>query len=226
VFEPPWVKQPFIAPFDAASARFVGTTKYFDKNVNVWQTSQGTIVLPSVTPTPSNPSADPRISATTGLAKFMATDPQFLDKFGGKPVTKADLVKNFGTQSLDNGMSVADAVTILPDTASYANSDALVSDLAERQAGAIRSAGAIDVIHASIGVQGPAGAAASASVANLPGVSSETAAALSKSGIKTVKDLAATNSADVAKALKTGGITTSAGDIASVKAMAITLNQL
>ncbi|QVN21771.1 hypothetical protein [Burkholderia pyrrocinia] len=216
----------FIPPFDATNAHFVGSTKYFDKDVAVWQTSQGTIMLPNVTPTPSNPASDPRVSGTASLAKFMTSNPQLLQQFGGKPITKADLIKNYGTQTLDNGMSVADAVSILPDTASYATPDVLVSDLAERQAGAIRSSGGSDVVNAALGVQGAPGAASGAAIANLPGLSSSAAAALSKSGITTVGQLAAANPTDITKALSTGGVAMNSGDVAATSALAKTLTHL
>lgn len=226
-YEPPsFSPVSYIPPFDATNAHFVGSTKYFDKDVAVWQTSQGTIMLPNVTPTPSNPASDPRVSGTASLAKFMTSNPQFLQQFGGKTVSKADLVKNYGTQTLDNGMTVADAVSILPDTASYPNSDALVSDLAERQAGAIRSSGGSDVVNAALGVQGAAGAASSAPVTNLPGLSSSAAAALNKGGITTIGQLAAANPTDVNKALSTGGVAMNSGDVAATSALAKTLTHL
>ncbi len=223
-WKPPYYSD-YIPPFDA-TAKFVGATKYFDQNVNVWQTSQGMLMLPAVTPVQSNPASDPRVAGTTGLAKFLASDAAYQAQYAGKPISKADLIKNFGTQPLDNGMTVADAVSILPDAATYASSDAMVSDLAERQAGAIRSAGGTDVVHAALGVDPQAGAAAAASVANLPGVSSTAAAALSKGGITTVAQLATANTADVSKALTTGGVAMNAGEVASVAAMAKTFNHL
>lgn len=226
-YEPPsFPPVSFIPPFDATNAHFIGSTKYFDKDVAVWQTSQGTIMLPNVTPTPSNPASDPRVSGTASLAKFMTSNPQFLQQFGGKTLTKADLIKNYGTQTLDNGMSVADAVSILPDAASYGTPDALVSDLAERQAGAIRSAGGSEVVHAALGVQGAPGAASGAAIASLPGLSSSAAAALSKSGITTVGQLAAANSTDINKALSTGGVAMNLGDVAATSALAKTLTHL
>ncbi|MFX1766762.1 hypothetical protein PWP93_30115 [Paraburkholderia sp. A1RI-2L] len=217
---------PFIPPFDATNAHFIGSTKYFDKDVAVWQTSQGTIMLPNVTPTPSNPASDPRVSGPASLAKFMASNPQFLQQFGGNTVSKADLVKNYGTQTLDNGMSVADAVSILPDTASYATPDALASDLVERQAGAIRSTGGSAVVNAALGVQGATGAASSAPITNLPGLSSSAAAALNKGGITTIGQLAAANATDVTKALSTGGVAMNSGDVAATSALAKTLTRV
>lgn len=224
-WRPPYYSE-YITPFDASSAKYLGATKYFAQDVNVWQTSQGTIMLPSVTPVQSNPASDPRVAGTTGIAKFLASDAAYQAQYAGKGITKADLVKNFGTQTLDNGMSIADAVSILPDTATYASSDAMVADLAERQAGAIRSAGGTDVVHAALGVEAQAGAAAAAPVANLPGVSSTTAAALSKGGITTVAQLASANTADVSKALTKAGVAMNVGDVAGVAALAKTFNHL
>ena len=216
----------YIAPFDTAATKFIGATKYFDQDVNIWQTSQGTIMLPAIAPVPSNPAVDPRVAGTVGLGEFVATDAGFQKTFGGKAITKADLVKNFGTQMLDNGMTVADAVSILPDSTSYATPDALVSDLAERQAGAIRSAGGTDVVNAVLGVQGADGAAASASVANLPGMTAETAAALKQGGITTVAQLASADTATLNKTLTTGNVTLNAGSLARMTTLARTFKNL
>jgi hypothetical protein len=207
---------------------YLGTTKFFDKNVMVWKTPQGISVMPAVATVNVGAGSDPRVQRTHDLAAFVATHPDIGTAFREGGMTKEQFVAKFGGVPLDGGRTVKDLVVILPDGSHFATADALVSDVAEREAGAIRTSGGADAIRA--GSFSDLGAGIT-SVANAPidkyeALPAETRAALKAGGIDTVGKLGAANPDQLRQILGRQGVTASAGEIAGVIATAKTIGMV
>ncbi len=197
------------------ASQFKGVTKFLNKDVAVWQTAQGLMVLPAITAVAANPEDDPRVSRVRELSKLLQQDQDIRGAFTG-PVTKGELVARFGDVVGPEGTPLKALVAILPEGAQFASPDALTNDVAEREAGAIStSEERVGAIADALGV-GEAGVQgiASAPVTALGGVPPAASTALAASGITSIDKLAAADPDEVARTLTTSGVRVTASDVA------------
>jgi hypothetical protein len=132
IFDPPNINLNTVNPNIVPGPTFYGRTRFFDREVNVWQTNQGIIILPEVDPAANDVLLEPRLTRTASLAQFMQEEVR--GTFQGRPVTKEEMLRTFGTRTLKSGHTVAEAIAILPDKVSYQTVDAMLDDVVEREA--------------------------------------------------------------------------------------------
>jgi hypothetical protein len=211
----------------AAVAQFVGTTKYFDQPVNVWQTEQGMVTLPAVEP--PDPTGSPQVTSTANFSKFVQGNADVAAAFAANPVSVQNVIDRFGSEAIDaSGTTVQQALSVLPPTTQFQNVDQLTSALAASNAAVIRATGIGDATIATSftnlgsGIQ----AVSAAPVDRLQALPAGAAAALSTAGITTVGALAAASPTDVNEALTKAGIATSVVDAAGFTGIARTLTSL
>jgi hypothetical protein len=121
---------------------FIGVTHYFGKPMLAFKSPEGTILLPKVNPVDGP--GDPRVKNVVNVANVLTTDKKLSRVFSRGPVTKANIVESFGELDIGNGVTLKQALEILPAESSFADAGVLVKALAEREAAAIRSGGAAD----------------------------------------------------------------------------------
>jgi len=207
--------------------QFVGATKFFDKNVNVWQTGDGYMMLPSVVSGGLDPGSNPRVKRPGALARFIEEEPAFRTFFETEAITRDRIIENFGDRVLTDGGTVREAVAILPDNARFGSVETLIEGIAEREAAAIRTANEdVAVISAALGVGHDVESVEEAPVTRLGMIPNEARIALRNAGVDTVGSLSAAQPTELAERLRAGGVTTSIGEVASWTATARTLARI
>jgi hypothetical protein len=220
---PPWPIEPLPGRVDLGP-RFVGVTKFFDKNVNVWQTTEGLIMLPGVTTSALDPANNPRIKRASSFARFVEEDATFRPAFAGQAVTKERVLEQFGNRPIGEELFVRDALAILPAGARFNSVDAMVDAIGEREAAALRTSGEdVAAISSALGVGQEVTNVAEAPVTRLEGIPQATRTALVSAGFDTVDKLARATPAELATRLQAAGVRASAGEAAGWTASARTL---
>ena len=203
---------------------FLGTTKFFDKPVSVWKTSQGTIVLPVTLGPTMDPTTDPRIKRPGALGRFIEETPEVRTIFGGGPVTKERFVDALGEMRTKEGFTVKDLVKILPDRQAFPTPEAMLTAVTEREAAALRTSGdTAAVLAGTFGVGTTVTSVGAASVDRLDIIPAAVRGALVASGVDTIEKLAAVNPRELSVRLGRAGVETPAADVASWSATAKTL---
>jgi hypothetical protein len=214
-----------IDPGFVRTGTFLGTTKVGTQNMTLWQTSQGMMMLPAIAAVHPDVSRDPRVERAGNLARFIEDHPNVRTALGNQAFTKRDFVTRFGIEKLPDGTTVAEQLTIVPDTASFANPDALITDLSDREAAALKSTvGADAVITSSLGLDPAGQAVGTASVQKLGDLPENVREALAKNGLDTIGKVADAGPQRIADVLRRESVTTmSAGDVAALSAKTRTL---
>ena len=164
--------------------KFVGKTKYFDKQVMVWSDPDGRLVnLPDPTVINLPRTADLRAPK---VAEVLGRDGDIREAFAGS-LTKRELVQRFGDRLTGDGQSLGDVLKVLPDEQVFADLNAVVTTLGEQDVFLLKGLGMDATVRADIGVQ-PGGIATEAPVARLEGMTPALNSALAEAGIKTIKD--------------------------------------
>jgi hypothetical protein len=201
--------------------KFVGATQYFNKPVQIWQAENGQMLaLPTVNPV-SVPQA--AMSRAPEVGEVLTRDPDIGAAFHN-PVNVGDLITNFGDRRATDGRPLADLLSALPSDATFASPDALVSELADRDAALMRGMGADVVARGELGV--PAGNAASAPVDRLEGVNAPMRDALAAANVNNLGELGGMTSENLRGTLAARNITLSTGQASAIIAKARTLRQL
>jgi hypothetical protein len=197
---------------------FVGATHYFGKPVLVFKTPQGTFVLPKVNPVDGP--GDPRVKNVVRVAGAFAADKRLARVFSRGAVTKKELIESFGDHDLGDGVTLKRALQILPEDSSFADADALVIALSEREAAAIRSGGAVDELLAiELGFE-DVDKVASTGIERFESIPAPVRAGLITIGVNTVGELAAKSGAELVQALGQEGIDVDVGEAAGWAASA------
>jgi len=204
---------------------FAGTVKFMDRDMAMWNTNQGLFMLPA-TPQPAPDIRNPRLNSAGVLkGKFLeqlAIEQTFPDK-----VPVKDLVEKFGDEVLSDGRTVRDVVNILPSDFVAANLGDLVDQVAEREAGAIRTeVGAMNAITSNLGIAFEKEAVATAPVANATFVPQDVGAVLNNAGVSTIEKLAGADPVAVQKELAKAGLTVTPAVVAGWQGIAKTLTKL
>jgi hypothetical protein len=207
-------------------ASFAGTVKFNNQDVGVWQTSQGLIMLPAVTPIAVDPTSDPRVQRAGGIAQLVHDNQDVVHAFPGA-VTKEQIVNQFGNVQAANGMTVRQLVDILPDGAApFTNLQALSDAVAEREAGALRtSIGGVESVTTHLGVSDPS-AVSTAPLTSVTSITPDVRTALTNAGITNVGQLAGANPTDVANKLGAAGVHVTPGQIGALTGTAKVLTKL
>lgn len=195
--------------------KFLGVTKMAEKAVSLWDTEQGTFVLPIPQTLNIDPVTDQRVRVTSTLSRWVLENPAVQQSFPNG-FTRNDLVGRFGRDRTRDGTPVADLLTILPPSTRYPNVTAMVDDLADRQAAALRTTeGANQAVMDAFGLDSGVQKVDTAPIEKLKSVPADARAALSRGGMDTVGRLAGAQPQEIARLLESGGLSGySAGDVA------------
>jgi hypothetical protein len=202
---------------------FVGATSFFGKPVNVFDTDQGTLVLPAISGVRIDPADHPRVKRVNEFAKFLTDDrvTQFFTQTG--TVNRDKFVEKFGDEQLESGAKVRDVIDILPSQANFTTPQSMLDGLATREAAAIRTSPLEgEAITSTLGAEG-ATKVADVPLDRLETIPTEVRTGLVAGGIARVGDLAGRDPATVATDLRNRGVDVSARDVAGFVGVAKTL---
>jgi len=220
VFEPVPIKFPPLA-----GIKYLGTAKVLGKDVQVWDTAQGTMMIPLMT-TVAAFEVDNRVKRVAALASLLQTNTDLKKKLDAAPMTKEDLVRNFGDLPTESG-TLRELVDILPANQQVTGADNLVDLMAEREALALRTGPGKDLALANaFGVDEKVVTVSAVEVEKFSSVPLEARVALKAAGIDTMEKLAAAEDKALATALKKGGVAAAPGEAAAWRAAAKTLVNL
>jgi hypothetical protein len=206
---------------------FLGVSKFNEKDVSLWKTEQGIMVLPAVQSIGVEVITSNRVRRASVLARFIEENPAVRATFTNQALTKKAFVDKFGDEVTGEGQSVRDLVDILPDNLRLASLDKLVEAVAEREASALRtSEGASAAIATAFGLDTDLAIGANARVQQMTAIPSKVRGVLIRNGIDTVEKLAAADRGKIAEMVKAENLAASAGDIAAWTTLAKTLNQV
>jgi hypothetical protein len=216
---------PPIGPLTQGS--FLGFTRLNNVQMQIWQTNTGMIMVPDIAVVQGQAWNNPRASRAGQLARFVSENPEVAQKFPQTVGVQAFL-DAFGARQLPDGTFVRDLVGSLPAAASYANLSALVTDVSDREAAALRTTeGARQAIAVSLGLSGPDVNIANARLDAFGGLAPTARAALLKNGVDTIGKFAQLPPDRAAEILKGAGVSTvTIGDLAEAANVAATLAKL
>lgn len=202
--------------------KFVGATKFFDKQVQVWQTTEGRTFTIPVVEAVSLPGVAGGTRAPK-VAEVLGRDADIRANFPAA-VKVSDLVSKFGDRRTADGVPLADMLAAVPADQTFTNLDAVVADLADRDAALLRGVGADAGVRNTLGVA--AGQGGTAPAGRIEGVSPQVSDALGAANMRTVADLASATPDKLTAAAAARGQALSAGQAASIIARARTARQL
>jgi hypothetical protein len=214
-----------LATNPAFDFQYVDTMKFLDKYVQVFKSDSGIVMLPAVEQIQVNPGADPRIARAAKLGRYFASNPTVRKRFP-QAVSKAELVKVFGRDELDDGRTVADLVAILPDQGEFPSLDAMLGDVATREAAALRTSemGTASIVSA-FGLDVDVTTVADAPVERFATIPPAARTALTVAGIDTMGKLVKAGPEKVASVFREENIAADANDAAEWVAGAMALVQ-
>lgn len=207
------------------SPNFVASTTIGKTNVMLFQTQNGMLALPATVPLAGDPLTDQRVQDAADFGRFMAENTDAAAAFGTSGITKQAFVQKFGADTTASGRTVADVLQNIPDSATFANAQALTDALSQSNAASITSSTAnlSGVMGVALGTT--TANAANAGVDTLTTLTPQTRSALAAAGFDTVGKLAAANPTDVTKAL-TGVTGVTSGDVGAIVSTARTIGYL
>jgi hypothetical protein len=193
---------------------FLGTTKFFGKDVHVFETSGGRVMLPAVEGLTITPFDNPRVRRAQVIGEFVTT-PEVQQAFAtGAGMAKSVFVDRFGTTVLSNGETVRDALEIVPGELSLPSPQGVLDQLAVREGAAIRTSGLErDSIAATFRLTGSA-RVADAPLDRMELVPPAARAALVRLGVPTVAEFVKRDPAEMTRALQGQGVDVRVADVA------------
>ncbi|MEV0154963.1 hypothetical protein AB0H57_14620 [Micromonospora sp. NPDC050686] len=206
--------------------RYMGTTMFLDKKVSVWQTRQGTVVLPAVETVGVDAVAGTKLKGAAQLNRYLFERDDPRRRFP-QQVRVEEFVRVFGDEVLTDGRTVRDVLRTLPADGVYDNLDRMVVELGEREAAMVRTTtGAPAAVAAALGVDTALQSVSDGDVATLTAVPTRARQALVKAGINTIGALAKTPSEKLVSIMKENQVGATMGDAAEWTAYAQTLTRL
>jgi hypothetical protein len=206
---------------------FLGVSKFNEKDVSLWRTEQGIMLLPAVQSIGVDVITSNRVRRASTLARFIEENPAVRTTFANQAINKKVFVEKFGNEVVSEGQSVRELVDILPDALKFASVDKMVEAVAEREASALRtSEGASAAIAAVFGLDTDVAIGANARVQQMNAIPNKVRGVLIRNGVDTVEKLAAADPGKIASMIKDENIAATAGDLAAWMALAKTLNQI
>ncbi|WP_322762450.1 hypothetical protein [Frankia sp. Cr2] len=206
--------------------KYMGTTMFLDKKVSVWETKQGTIVLPALETVGVDVVAGTKLKGSAQVSRYLAERPDVRQRFP-QEVRVDDFVRTFGDDELADGRTVRDVLKVLPAGSGFRSIGDMVVEIGEREAVIVRTTmGAPEAVSAALGIDTAIQSVGDADVAKLVAVPTKARQALSRAGINSVGELAKASPEKVLSIMKENQINAGAGDAAEWTAYAQTLTKL
>ena len=191
---------------------YLGTTKFFDHDVHVFQTSAGRVVLPAVEGVTVTPFENPRVQRAKALGEFLVS-PKVQEAFAQGPIPKRAFVERFGDEVLSNGEGLRDAMEIIPDDTLCQSPLSVLEGLATREGAAIRTSGLErESIEVTFGLAGDA-RVADAPLDRLEVVPRDARTALVGEGVSTIGEFVSADPGKLAAILRGRGVDVKTADV-------------
>ncbi|HET8922544.1 MAG TPA: hypothetical protein VFN26_06060 [Candidatus Acidoferrum sp.] len=220
-----------LAPFGqlVQSADFLGFTKFAQKDVSLWRTPSGVMMLPGMSTLGVDLMSDPRMNRVAGLGAFVnLNSKRITDTLGNQPFTKQLFVQKFGNETTPDGQSIRDLVGILPDVASFKTPQEMIDAVSEGEAAALRTSGGVPAAVAlSLGLEIAPKDVGTATLDRFSAIPQDARTVLISKGIDNISKLAAAKPDEIAKTLADAGIqSVKAGDAGAWTTIAKTLTRI
>lgn len=217
---PPFV---FEGPIGPGAGKFLGATRFFGQDVNVFQTAQGTVMLPSISGVKIDPADNPRVKRVAEFGKFLTEERVTTFFAAEQTMTRDKFAEKFGDEQLESGAKVRDVIDILPSSARFTTPQSMLEGLADREGAAIRTSPVEgEAIASGFGVEGEA-KIADVPVDRFGSIPTAGRTALVAAGVTRVGDLAGRDPTEVATELRGRGVDVTTGEVAGWVAAAKTL---
>jgi hypothetical protein len=197
--------------------KLLGVSQFANKDYLVYGVGDKYEMLPLVKDValpPSNILQDPRIANPSMMGKLIEDTPELKGLFNEQGGVSPDDIKNhFGDVVLENGLTVNDALRILPPGEKYTSPELMLDRMADLNAAAIRATESPDTILNGLGAgTSDIGTVSLQHISN----DAELTNSLSGIGISTVEDLQGANIADISAHLAATGANVSSGELQKI----------
>lgn len=208
----------------------LGTTRFDDRDYFVYKIDDKLEFFPVVTAPetirPFDVVSDPAVRGPGEVARMLADNAEIAAFVRNERPGREELTERFGDVVTPGGVRFGELIRTLPADARYNEPEALIDDLAERSAAALRLSNRGDMVAASFGVGRDVGLVAEAPVERLPAVPARASEALRDKGFSTVEKFAGADRDEVIGVLRDAGISVGEGEVAGWMATAKTLGRL
>jgi len=207
------LKVPPVTPWNvnvADAPQFLGVRELDGNKVTMWKAGGNVMVLPGVDTVALQDTVSQRLGTGALISNFASQNPQFAQDLAAS-MSVSDLITKYGADPLGDGRTVAQALTVLPLTATYANPQAVVDAVNGQEQAFLRSTiGSVDAVGAVIGVTSDGTALANVSptaiATAVAGAPTGLASALTKAGLVTISDVASVPSDQLVTRLAQQGV--------------------
>lgn len=209
------------------TGKFGGKVKVQDRVMQLWETKAGIILLPDLVELEGTPWTNPRAERAGKFSRFVEEDPRARQTFPAA-VTKKQFIEKFGNERLADGTLVRDVLISVPEGARYGSIDAMMNDLMEREASALKTTeGVTAAVTKALGIGSDPQNIGTAPVTAFGALPPAAREALSRNGIESLEKFAGLSSGQVMEILKKEHVKgVNAGDVAEAAAVANTLLKL
>lgn len=206
--------------------KYMGTQKFLDKTVSIWQTKTGTLILPAVESLGVDVVIGPKLKNAAMISRFVADNPKIREQFS-RDFALDDFLQVVGDEQASDGRAVRELLKVLPAKAQFQNVDHMLAETGEREAAIVRTTmGAQSAVSAALGIDAELEQIGDADVAKLGTVPTKARTALVKFGVNTVGMLADLDPPAVLRVMQSAGVNATAGDAAEWVSFAQTLTKL
>jgi hypothetical protein len=204
------------------SGKYLGIVDYLDKKMQLWQTSKGMFALPLIN-LPKDPRVTNPVANITGMMNKFFVENDLFNQFDNGFSTQ-EFIRQFGNESLGNGMLVSDAMSLVRDREGFESPQHLISSLAGNEALIVRTTtGVQSYVGTKLGFDVSAEDAGSAPIESFSGVSNTTKQVLGAMGVNTVNDLAQANMPELSNKLQEAGMGQLAPEVADMQGAAMAM---
>ena len=201
--------------------QYMGTGRINERDMMLWSTPSGVIMLPSMQAIGIDITDDHRVARVATLANYVAESRDVQTIFRGRPVTRAEFIKRFGAEDIGDGVTVVEAIEILPLDARFGTVDEMVDAVIEAEAAVLRTTtGGRSAVADAFGVETEGDRVADASLEKFRKIPPKARAVLIQNGIDTMAKFIMADTAETTRLLSRAGIKTAVGEVAGWSAMA------
>jgi len=218
-------KSPYYTMID--QTKYLGTQKFMDKDVYVYETPTGTLMLPIVENIGAEVLTSRHLRAAAMVKRYVIEHEDVREKFSDK-VSVDEFVDVYGDAVLADGRAMREVLKVVPARSEYEDVDALLTDISEREAAIVRTTtGGVDAVSAALGLgETEVADIGAAEVTRLTTVPPQALEALRKGGVETIEALATTPADKLVTVLAKSDYKVSAGQAAEWSAFAETITRM
>ncbi|WP_428341215.1 hypothetical protein [Mycobacterium sp.] len=204
--------------------QFLGVRDLDGGKVTMWQHDNSVFVLPAVNTVGLKDTITQHLSTGSKIVDYAASDPNFTADVG-KGLTVAQLTAKYGGNPTKDGRTVGQLLAILPPSAMFKDTPALVDNVVTAEQGYIRSTvGSIDAVGSLTGVTNTGAPISGESLHLLAAAVTDAPenlqSAITAAGVGSAGDIAKLQTKDLTAALTNVGVTLSATQLTQLQVTA------